>query len=259
MNKGIYSCIDFVFIYTETPQQHLRIRKLNHKFIRRSLTTGTSLQSAYHNLFTEDPKIFMSFYYALMYKLPVLYWKLQKFTLQNTVVAHTVQVQSQPVDSLRKRTTKCLGKNPKSLWTCDVSSPKDSMITSPYARGIFQASLTCWTCYYYMFWCENLLSVWCAVTQDSKSISITWEAESCVDIDGSRALLVDCHSNDEDQGDVEMSRIHTPSRGQPPKENLWATTILQYTPTLKADETYFICGLQQCQWPALLSPFCGRA
>ena len=143
-----------------------------------------------------------------------------KITLQNTVVAHTVQVQSQPVDSLRNRTTKCLETNPKSIWTCDVSSPKDSTKTSPYATGTFQASLTCSTCYYYMFWCENLLTVWCAVTLDSKSISITWEAEFCMDIDGSRALLVDCHSNDEDQGDIEMSGYIPHQEGNHPRKTL---------------------------------------
>lgn len=81
MNKGINSCINFVFIYTETPQQRLRIRKL------KALTTGTSLQSAYHNLLREDPKISTGFYYALMYKLPVLYWKLQKL-LYKTLLLH---------------------------------------------------------------------------------------------------------------------------------------------------------------------------
>lgn len=85
----------------------------------------------------------MGFYYALMYKRPVPYWKLQEITLQNTVVAHIVQVQNQPVDSLHNRTM--LGKQPQSIWTCDASSPRDSRITSPYATDIFQASLTCST------------------------------------------------------------------------------------------------------------------
>lgn len=150
MNKGIFSCINFVVIYTETPQQRLRIRKLNHKFIKRPLTTTPPDNQHTTNLL-RGPKNIHGLLLCSDVQTSCPIWKLQKIILQNTVVAHTVQVQSQPVDSLRNKTTKCLIKNLKSIWTCDVSSPKDSTITSPYATGIFQASLTCSTCYYYMF------------------------------------------------------------------------------------------------------------